>query len=251
MGLKRIRTISETASMLLIMGIVLAGCAHSPSTFVSSGSSDTALKSGESSAPASATANAVNPTSARTLLDSLKVRPETREHYQRSDFMGSRDWNLDTNGCKTRTLVLRDTSLVPTTHYSNCAVKTGKWHSVFDDATFTDPSKVTIDHMVPLLEAWDSGASSWSYERRNAYGNDRGYIWDLIVMSEALNKDKGHKDQSEWTPVHNRCTYAAAWVAVKWRWSLSVDRTEYNAINKILGGCGPTSVHNVSTPTRA
>jgi hypothetical protein len=35
-----------------------------------------------------------------------------------------------------------------------------------------------------------------------------------------------------------RCTYVADWVAVKWRWRLSVDPAERRYLSRTLRGCG-------------
>jgi hypothetical protein len=45
-------------------------------------------------------------------------------------------------------------------------VATGKWYSYYDSATWTLVSDVDIDHMVPLKEAWESGARLWSVNNR-------------------------------------------------------------------------------------
>ncbi|WP_405668085.1 hypothetical protein OG379_38570 [Streptomyces sp. NBC_01166] len=41
------------------------------------------------------------------------------------------------------------------------------WDSFYDEVEATDARKLDIDHMVPPAEAWDSGASEWSAERRD------------------------------------------------------------------------------------
>ena len=41
-----------------------------------------------------------------------------------------------------------------------------------DGATWTAASDVDIDHMVPLSEAWASGASAWTTAQRQAFAND-------------------------------------------------------------------------------
>jgi len=50
----------------------------------------------------------------------------------------------------------------------------GQWYSYYDDATWTEQTDLDIDHMVPLAEAWDSGASDWTTAQRRAYANDLG-----------------------------------------------------------------------------
>lgn len=48
----------------------------------------------------------------------------------------------------------------------------GSWYSVYDGATWTAASDVDIDHLVPLKEAWVSGARSWTTAQREALAND-------------------------------------------------------------------------------
>lgn len=205
--------------------------------------------SADGSAPASP-GKAMTLAAVTSMLDQLTVAPETRTRYQRSDFMGN-DWNKDAKGCKTRTKVLAEESLTQVTHYRNCAIRTGKWESIFDGKQFTDPQAVTIDHMVPLLEAWDSGANQWSFKQRNRYGNDLAYPWGLVVETKQLNEDKGHSDPSEWMPPREKCAYLAAWVGVKWRWNLTADRKEIRAIKSGLAGCSDQSMAQVTVPAKA
>ncbi|WLS48971.1 hypothetical protein Q3V37_05700 [Micromonospora profundi] len=43
---------------------------------------------------------------------------------------------------------------------SSCAATSGRWYSPYDGATWTAASDVDIDHVVPLAEAWRSGAEN-------------------------------------------------------------------------------------------
>lgn len=42
----------------------------------------------------------------------------------------------------------------------------------YDGATWTAASDLDIDHVVPLKEAWLSGARDWTTARREALAND-------------------------------------------------------------------------------
>src|SRR5205085_10550088 len=87
-------------------------------------------------------------------------------------------------------------------------------------------SDLDVDHMVPLAEAWDSGARTWSTARRTAYANDLTDPRSLIAVSAGSNRSKGDQDPAEWTPSRNVCNYVKQWVVVKTRWSLSVNEAE-------------------------
>jgi len=96
--------------------------------------------------------------------------------------------------------------------------------------------------MVPLKEAWDSGASSWSADDRQAFSNDLGFAGSLIAVSASTNRSKGDKDPAQWMPPNKsfKCTYAVTWIQVKFRWSLSVDEKESAALKKELASCPKT-----------
>ena len=57
----------------------------------------------------------------------------------------------------TRVEVLKAESKKKVAINKNGTVKTGKWTSAYDGKTFTVGSKLDIDHLVPLQEAWTSG----------------------------------------------------------------------------------------------
>src|SRR5688572_2022831 len=79
-------------------------------------------------------------------------------------------WASQGNGCDTREVVLqRDGSGVSVG--DDCKA-TGEWFSEYDGETFDDPGDLDIDHMVPLANAWRTGAATWTDEQREAFAND-------------------------------------------------------------------------------
>ncbi|MER7918748.1 MULTISPECIES: DUF1524 domain-containing protein [unclassified Streptomyces] len=91
----------------------------------------------------------------------------------------------------------------------SCQPSSGSWYSVYDDTTVTDVAKTTIDHMVPLAEAWRSDADAWTADQRKAFGND---LKDpqLLIASESSNSSKSDSGPADWKPTNRtfRCTYA-------------------------------------------
>ncbi|WP_373309488.1 HNH endonuclease family protein [Streptomyces olivaceoviridis] len=77
-----------------------------------------------------------------------------------------------------------------------------------------------IGRLVPLAEAWDSGASDWSAKEREAYANDLGDERALIAVSAASNRSRADQDPSTWLPsaAGYRCQYVTGWVATMMRW---------------------------------
>ncbi|QIY53221.1 HNH endonuclease [Streptomyces sp. RPA4-5] len=107
-----------------------------------------------------------------------------------------------------------------------------------------------IDHVVPLAEAWDSGASKWTAGRRESYANDLGADRSLVAVSLGPNRTKGDKDPAEWMPPTKdaTCTYATDWVTAKLRWRLTAGRAEINALRTVAAGCRKAKVTFTPAP---
>ncbi|WBB78802.1 HNH endonuclease family protein [Micromonospora sp. WMMD882] len=153
--------------------------------------------------------------------------------YSRDKFPHWRDTGKN---CDVRDTVLeRDGSDIK---LSGCNVVAGRWKSVYDDRTFTDPSDVDIDHVVPLANAWRSGADEWGDAERGEFANDLSRP-QLIAVSASSNRAKGDQDPSQWKPANRShwCGYAENWVAVKHHWRLTVTSAEKAALADMLEEC--------------
>lgn len=160
--------------------------------------------------------------------------------YKRELFKHWIDQDKDT--CDTREEVLLQESISAAKRGSGCKILKGKWLSQYDKKSFTTPTGIDIDHMVPLKEAWESGAFGWTAAQRQAFANDLGFQGSLIAVSASTNRSKGDKDPAAWLPKNSAftCTYVVTWLQVKYRWSLTVDSKEKSSIEKVLEKC-PTS----------
>lgn len=171
------------------------------------------------------------------MLNQLEEKPIITETYSRDYF---KHWvDSDSNGCTARAEVLIIESTTATTRSGTCTIETGTWISTYDNITVTDAGTVDIDHMVPLNEAWKSGANSWTAAQRETYANDLAYPGSLIGVTASSNRSKSDKDPALWMPTNEtyHCTYTATWVTVKWRWKLNVDQAEKAKIYQILNKC--------------
>ncbi|MFJ9346105.1 HNH endonuclease family protein [Streptomyces sp. NPDC101237] len=176
----------------------------------------------------------VSASTARTYLASLTVATENRTGYARDLFP---TWDTISGTCNTREWILkRDGSNVVTN--SACTATSGTWYSPYDGATWSAASDVDIDHLVPLAEAWDSGASKWTTAQREAFANDVTRP-QLLAVTDNVNQSKGDQDPATWMPslTSYRCTYVRAWVQVKYYYKLSVDSAEKSALTGYLSGC--------------
>jgi len=79
--------------------------------------------------------------------------------------------------------------------------------------------KLDADHLVPLAEAWDSGASQWPAKKREVYAHGLDDARALITVSAASNRSKSDQDPSTWLPpfAGYRCQYVTDRVADKAR----------------------------------
>lgn len=144
-------------------------------------------------------------------------------------------WVDDDGNCRdTRHEVL---AVESHTEVSGCRIAVGEWQSYYDGLAWTASSDVDVDHMVPLAEAWGSGAFGWAADTRRRFANDLDDDRSLVAVTDNVNQAKGDRDPAEWLPDQQVCRYVAEWVAVKTRWSLAVDPAERDALVTAAGDC--------------
>ncbi|WP_435881780.1 HNH endonuclease family protein, partial [Streptomyces parvus] len=128
----------------------------------------------------------------------IPVAGEKRTGYERDSF---KHWvDEDDDGCPTRQEVLLAEAVTAPEQGARCTISGGSWTSYYDEVEVTDAKKLDIDHMVPLAEAWDSGAHDWTPERREAYANDLGSERSLVAVTAKTNRSKADKDPAAWMP---------------------------------------------------
>lgn len=173
-------------------------------------------------------------------IASIAVGTEDRTGYSRDLF---NHWvDADGDGCDTREEVLLAEAEDAPTVGSGCSLSGGRWYSYYEGVSQASASALDIDHLVPLAEAWDSGARTWSSARREAYANDLGDTRTLVGVTASLNRSKGDQDVAEWLPPINQCRYVKEWVAAKIRWSLTADSAEVGALQQVAGGCTDSTI---------
>jgi hypothetical protein len=194
-------------------------------------------------------ASAISPKQAVSftkLLGLLKVKAESGSStYERTYFQ---HWiDADGDGCDTRDEVLQQESKTKT----DCGLAGGSWVSAYDGFKTADASSLDIDHFVPLKEAWESGASGWNSDTRKRFANDLDYSVSLIAVSASSNRSKSDRDPSAWLPPLKSftCQYVGRWIAVKYRWSLTIDSNEKKVLASKLSSCGSKS--KVAVPAKA
>jgi hypothetical protein len=180
-----------------------------------------------------------------TLAQAVAAVPtaaEANAGYDRTLFRHWVDANGDCQNARAEVLISEAESDTPITYTTSgkCTVSTGRWFSYYDRVSWTLASDVDIDHMVPLAEAWGSGASGWTAARREAYANDLGDYRTLVGVTDNVNQSKSDQDPATWLPTYDKCRYVAEWVAVKIRWGLSADSAEKSVLNSYASSCSTT-----------
>ena len=129
-----------------------------------------------------------------------------------------------------------------------CTVGDGRWSIPTENRILTNERTIHIDHHVPLKNAYISDACKWNNSNlASVYANDMtpGH---LKAISYTMNTSKLDKSPYEWMPYKYRtnklgtqepiteedCKYASDWIAVKYRYNLSIRQGERNELEKVL-----------------
>lgn len=217
---------------------------------VGSGPSTTTATTITSSYPPRAAQSLVSEESpALAKLSTLPVKGRApKTHFDRALF-GS-PWSDDVdveeghNGCDTRNDILRR-------DLTGVGFKPGRKACIVLSGVLNDPysgesvlykrgpgssSRIQIDHIVPILDAWQKGAREWDYMTRRNFANDP---INLQATTAAANDQKGSSDAASWLPPNKayRCTYATRIVDVKARYGLWTTQPEHDALARVLTAC--------------
>jgi hypothetical protein len=192
------------------------------------GCSDLNLPVGATPAPPASTGEAATELAQLTVAANSSMRGYSRARFPH--------WRSTGANCDVRDSVLkRDGTQVK---LKGCNVVGGNWISPYDKTTVTDPAKIDVDHMVPLADAWRSGADKWDDNRRGDFANDLVRP-QLRAVTASSNRAKGDQDPSQWKPANHDfwCQYAQSWIAVKSYWKLTVTTAEKTALGDMLKTC--------------
>ncbi|WLQ65964.1 HNH endonuclease family protein [Streptomyces sp. NBC_01201] len=173
--------------------------------------------------------------------------------YARDEF-GSAWIDTDRNGCGTRDDILAEQLDDVSRDADGCKVVSG----VLDPDPYTGTrisfergrSKVDIDHLVALSDAWQKGAQKWSDAKRRAFANDP---LNLVAADSSTNRRKGDGDTATWLPPNKdyRCAYVAGQVSVKKKYGLWVTQAEQDAMKEVLTACPRQKLLAGGNPTEA
>jgi len=160
--------------------------------------------------------------------------------YSREQFGG--EW-ASTGSCNIRDRILaRDMTNVRYRSAADCDVMSGTLNDPYTGKAIqfvrgaSTSSKVQIDHVVAISDAWQTGAQQISAQSRHQLYNDP---LELLAVDGPANTQKSDGDAATWLPSNKsyRCRYVARQIAVKLKYHLWVTQAEHDAIARVLGSC--------------
>lgn len=179
---------------------------------------------------------------AELLLASLPVKGRApKTGYDRDVQFGNGWIDVDRNGCDTRNDILaRD--LEAEVMEGPCKVLSGVLSDPYTGQVIQfvrgqgTSSEVQIDHVVALLNSWETGAQQLTPEQRLQFANDP---LNLLAVDGRANGQKGAGDAATWLPPQRAywCVYVATQVEVKAKHRLWVTSAERDAMLRVLSGC--------------
>ncbi len=195
----------------------------------------------------SAAAEGTNSTNVETLLSSLVVGEDQNVNYNRDEWRhwdgyGSSCWSIREEVLYRQsvegTVVLENSDRNTTTDKSQaCYIASGKWTDPYTNETFTNPSDLDVDHMIPLGYAAQHGGQGWASDVKAEYANSLNAN-HLIAVSASANRQKGARGPSDWKPQESfQCDYAKIWIDISTTWSLTTAQNDYNALEDMLNKC--------------
>lgn len=189
---------------------------------------------------------------ATNTIATAKARPGG---YDRERYFGG--WA--SNGCGSATT--RDTVLARdlkgAVENPRCQVTSGTLTDPYTGRTIqfrrgrNTSSAVQIDHVVALLDAWESGARDWDQTKRVQYANSTDVLLasdgpanmakgsGLDVNGTALYRSQNSGAPDVWMPDNKayRCDYMAKRAAIKSKWGLTMTPREKQQTVSVLSQC--------------
>jgi hypothetical protein len=183
-----------------------------------------------------------------TTLSTITVANASNVSYDRDEW---KHWANNRSCWTVREKVLADEAVAGslamedkdgnvTTDVNNaCVILSGQWNDPYSGDTFTNPTDLDVDHMIPLNYTAQHGGQAWDSDRKASYANDLNYAGHLIAVDKSENRSKSDKGPSEWKPSDksNWCVYAKDWTNISSTWGLSATEADVASLKEMLATC--------------
>jgi hypothetical protein len=170
--------------------------------------------------------------------------PSPPPEYNRKDYKHWIDADKDCQDTRQEVLVEESTTPPVFEDDRQCRVESGTWLDPYTGRTFTDPSSLDVDHVVPLRAAHDSGGYAWDADRREDFANDLADPRSLRAVYLSANRSKGSKSPDQWLPENEafRCPYIDEYRAIMDRWELVFTSEQIAVLNYMIHICNDGGV---------
>lgn len=165
-------------------------------------------------------------------LESIKIGDAQKVNYERSEW---KHWTG--SPCNTRAEVLKAQGDNVKADAKNCKITAGTWIDPYSGDTFTDASKLDIDHVIPLSYAAKAGGQSWDATKKEQFANDTS---QLLAVSASENRKKSDDGPADYMPKNKEyhCEYSKLWVDTAAKYNLTITQKDKQALDKGLAKCG-------------
>lgn len=170
---------------------------------------------------------------ALNVLDRIVEGEDDGSDYSRSEYA---HWATISGKCDARETVLANAGF--NSDPKTCKALTGgSYTDPYTGKTFNDPSKLDIDHIIPLGYVNQHGGKAWSKEKKKQYANDTSNV--LIAVDASANRAKGDKGPAGWMPSNKsyQCDYAKAWVTIADKYGISLNGRDKDKLRTTLKTC--------------
>jgi hypothetical protein len=174
----------------------------------------------------------------RWTLHAEPPKPPTEAYNRKMHFGRWINDRTDDTCFNTRAKVLiRDAD--GTVHFketNHCIVNDGTWNDPYTGEVMHEVRDIQIDHVVPLKDAYMSGAWEWNYQMRCLYANYLGNNFHLLSVNGIENMKKGDSAPDHYMPPNQafRCQYLEDWLKIKLIWQLKMTPSEVRMIRQTV-----------------
>lgn len=168
---------------------------------------------------------------ALTKLEKVQIGEENSINYNRSEW---KHWTG--SPCDTRETVLKNQGKDVKADSKTCKALSGVWLDPYSNETFTEASKLDIDHIIALSYAARHGGQDWDAKKKEQFANDKT---QLLAVSASENRKKSDKGPADYMPPNKafHCEYSKKWLATASKYGVSITEKDKRALKSGLQKC--------------
>lgn len=174
------------------------------------------------------------PSDLENKLNQITIADGAKTNYNRADYP---HWIIQNGKCDTRETVLANAGFASNAKTCKAEAKDGfTYTEPYSGKKVSDPSKLDIDHVIPLGYADAHGGHEWDTSKKQQFANDTS---QLLAVDASANRKKGDKGPSEWMPSNKdyTCEYSTIWINTALKYGVSITDADKNALKTGIQSC--------------